>query len=45
MTDLAPLNRIAKLHTVELSELPRVTSLSWLTAMSRRLLNLGVAVG
>jgi len=31
ITDLAPLNRIAKLHTVELSELPRVTSLSWLT--------------
>jgi len=31
MPDLGPLNRIAKLHTVELSQLPRVTSLSWLT--------------
>ncbi|MEO6775282.1 MAG: hypothetical protein ABI467_20125, partial [Kofleriaceae bacterium] len=31
MTDLAPLNRIAKLRTVELSQLPRVTSLAWLT--------------
>ena len=31
MTDLAPLDRIAKLRTVEPSELPRVTSLAWLT--------------
>ena len=33
MTDLAPLNRIAKLHGVEPSELPLVTSPSWLNVV------------
>lgn len=40
MTDLEPLNTVAGLETLALRELPRVTSLSWLTNPSVRNLEL-----